>query len=330
MERNHLNMMRTRGDETCDRVRQSNDISEASQDHETIELDLAGTRSLRVLIADDDRDTTDSLAMLVKRWGHDVRSAYDGAAALELNSAYQPDVLLLDIAMPTMDGLTLVQQVRREPRFRDSLLVAITGYGDSAHRLLCQGAFDHYLVKPVEPALLEELLLVHRERLAESRETRRVSLRPYGILVVDDEECVRGMLKAGMRQEGFIVWLAADGQEAIEQYRGHDQDIDVVLLDVRMPKLDGPQTLAALHELNPQIPCCFMSGDPGSYDEEKLRELGATALFRKPFRLPEVAPVLRRLAAGRTTGETRRRFHGSSAREVAPLVVARFPDHATR
>jgi CheY-like chemotaxis protein len=315
VERNQLNVMRTRGYETRDRFRQSQDISEASRDHEEIQPYLAGRRSLRVLVADDDRDTADSLAMLLKLWGHDVQSAYDALTAFEMSLAYWPDVMLLDLAMPKVNGFTLAQQVRREPRFSGSLLVAITGYGDAAHRLLCQRAFDHYLVKPVMPALLEELLLIHQVRLAESRETPRVSLRPYGILVVDDEEDIRGMLAAGMRQEGFIVWLAADGQEAIEHYREHDRDVDVVLLDVHMPKLDGPQTLAALHELNPQVRCCFMSGDPGC-EEERLRELGATALFRKPFRLPEVAKVLRRLAADRATGDSSFRLQGLSARDV--------------
>src|SRR3954470_11871134 len=70
--------------------------------------------------------------------------------------------------------------------------------------------------------------------------------RRRGVLVVDDEECVRDVLDAMLRQQGFAVWLAADGWEALEVYRLHLAAIDLVLLDVRMPGLDGPATLTAL------------------------------------------------------------------------------------
>ncbi len=123
-----------------------------------------------------------------------------------------------------------------------------------------------------------------------------VTPRPHGILVADDEEEVRDVLHDKLRHEGFSVWLAADGQEALDLYRTHCETIDVALLDVCMPGLDGPQTLAALQELTPQIRCCFMSGYLGSYTEERLRDLGAATVFAKPFRVDEVAHVLGELA----------------------------------
>ncbi len=119
-----------------------------------------------------------------------------------------------------------------------------------------------------------------------------VPARKYGILAVDDDEGVRGVLGIGLRQLGFAVWLAAGGSEALDLYRRHHEAIDVVLLDVRMPGTDGPQTLAALQELNPRIRCCFMSGDLGGYTEEGLRNLGAATVVDKPFRLGEIAQAL--------------------------------------
>src|SRR5260370_467742 len=85
--------------------------------------------------------------------------------------------------------------------------------------------------------------------------------RTYGILVVDDQASVGSVLDVALRQEGFTVWLAVNGQEALDLYRRCRRTIDAVLLDVRMPGWDGPRTLAALRELNPKIRCCFMSGD---------------------------------------------------------------------
>ena len=109
---------------------------------------------------------------------------------------------------------------------------------------------------------------------------------------------MRGALEAALRREGYDVWLAADGQEALVQYWDRREDIDVILLDVRMPSLDGPQTLAALRQLNPRVRCCFMSGDLGSYTEGELRGLGAAGVLYKPFPLAEVARVVGHLAVG--------------------------------
>jgi CheY-like chemotaxis protein len=120
--------------------------------------------------------------------------------------------------------------------------------------------------------------------------------RAYGLLIVDDEWHVRGMLEVGMRHEGFAVWTAATGQEALDLYRTQGEVIDVVLMDVRMPGLDGPQTLTALRDQDPQIRCAFMSGDLGDYTTESLCSVGAVAVLRKPFLLREVAEMLRELA----------------------------------
>src|SRR5262249_12014564 len=107
--------------------------------------------------------------------------------------------------------------------------------------------------------------------------------RRPGVLVVDDQEGVRGVVGARLRQEGFAVWLAPDGWEAIDLCRSLRGAIDLVLPDVRMPGLDGPATLTALRGLNPQVRCCFLSGDLGGYAEGELRDLGAAVLLR-PFR----------------------------------------------
>jgi CheY-like chemotaxis protein len=130
-----------------------------------------------------------------------------------------------------------------------------------------------------------------------SLETSLASPRKYGILVADDEKCVRDVLDCGMRHQGFEVWLAADGREALDLYRRHSEAIDVVLLDVRMPGRDGPQTLTALQELNPQVRCCLMSGDLGEYTENGLLDLGAVMVIPKPFRLAEVTQLVWELAS---------------------------------
>jgi CheY-like chemotaxis protein len=129
-----------------------------TQEGVTVEV-LPDRDGLRVLVADDDADTADSLAVLVRLWGHGVCVAYAGAEALAAALAYRPDVLLLDVAMPGMDGFRLALAVRGQPCLDGALLVAITGYADDAHRQLgLRAGFDHYLVKPVATEVVEDLL----------------------------------------------------------------------------------------------------------------------------------------------------------------------------
>jgi CheY-like chemotaxis protein len=123
-----------------------------------------------------------------------------------------------------------------------------------------------------------------------------------GVLVVDDEHLVRIMVQMGLERNGFDVWLASDGPEAIELYRKHRESISVVLLDVLMPGLDGPQTLAALRDLNPEVRACFMSGDTGAYEVEWLRQRGAACVVAKPFLLADLADILRQMIEGRAGG----------------------------
>jgi len=126
-------------------------------------------RMLRVLVVDDDHDCANSLTMLIRLWGHEVQTAYNGSAALEIMGARQPDVALVDLGMPEMDGCRMGRRLRRQSRFNHTLMIAITGYADQAHRLLCDEAgFDHCLIKPIELASLEILLRSKRDRLAGS------------------------------------------------------------------------------------------------------------------------------------------------------------------
>jgi DNA-binding NtrC family response regulator len=114
----------------------------------------------------------------------------------------------------------------------------------------------------------------------------------YEILIADDEAPLLGVLKIGMQQRGFRVWLAGSGRDAVEIYRRRREAVDMVLLDVRMPGLDGVQTLAAIQAINPHVRCCFMSGDIGDYTEERLLAMGAIAIIPKPFQLAAVAQLL--------------------------------------
>ncbi len=118
-----------------------------------------------------------------------------------------------------------------------------------------------------------------------------------GVLVVDDDELVRIMLRSGLERNGFAVWLAAGADEAVAIYRNNRDRVSVVLLDVRMPDRDGPQVLRELRAVNPELRACFVSGDTGGYRAEELTAYGTDCLVAKPFLLNDRADTLRRVAA---------------------------------
>jgi CheY-like chemotaxis protein len=121
------------------------------------------------------------------------------------------------------------------------------------------------------------------------------STLPRGVLVVDDDASIRLLLDAALQQRGFTVWTACNGEEALNLYRNHRDAIALVLLDVRMPVLDGPQTLAVLRQWEPALTFCFMSGQSGDYSPEQLLALGAACVFEKPFRVADVQKTVEQL-----------------------------------
>jgi CheY-like chemotaxis protein len=113
----------------------------------------------RILVVDDNRDAAESLQMLLELYGHEVRVAHDGEEALAAFAKDRPEVILLDIGLPRLDGFEVARRLRADGQNRDVLLVALTGYGkheDRAHSR--EAGFDHHLVKPVEPTMLMSLL----------------------------------------------------------------------------------------------------------------------------------------------------------------------------
>ena len=114
---------------------------------------------LKVLVVEDHDDTAASLAVLLRLYGHQVEVAADGPSALRAVQASPPDVVLLDIGLPKMDGWLVAKQIREQTSWKRPLLVAISGYGTQADRLRSQEAgIDLHLVKPVEPDTLAHVL----------------------------------------------------------------------------------------------------------------------------------------------------------------------------
>jgi two-component system CheB/CheR fusion protein len=113
----------------------------------------------RILVVDDNEDSAETLATLLRVKGHEVRTAYHGPAALEATPDFRPQVIVLDIGLPGMDGYEVGRRLRELPGMGETVLVALTGYGqDEDRRRALEAGFNAHLVKPAEIEVLHELL----------------------------------------------------------------------------------------------------------------------------------------------------------------------------
>jgi CheY-like chemotaxis protein len=147
------------------------------------------------------------------------------------------------------------------------------------------------------------------------------SARSPGVLIADGMALILTLLKVELESRGFAVWLAVDGDDVLDLYRKHRDGIGVVLLEVQMPGLDGPQTLEALRRLNPDVVACFMTGSGSTCAEEELLGRGAARVFRKPFRPADVADALQAVASVRDSTPLVCEWQPPSARATEPRAL---------
>lgn len=135
---------------------------EVGHDKEIVTDDLtsmAYAETLRVLVVDDNVASAQTMGWILELDGHEAKLAHDGNDALAVAIEFKPDAILLDIDLPGMNGHDLCRELRKKPQFKNTLLVAQTGFGQDRDRLLAKEAgFDHHLVKPVDLAQLSKLL----------------------------------------------------------------------------------------------------------------------------------------------------------------------------
>ena len=142
-------------------------IPEANESAITNSAPAQSGAPLRILVVDDNRDSAETLSLLLELMGNEMSVAYDGEEALTMANEIKPDVVLLDIGLPKMNGYEVARQIRQEPWGRNPILVAITGWGQTEDKDLSrESGFDHHLVKPVDHDHL--LKLIHKRQSAQA------------------------------------------------------------------------------------------------------------------------------------------------------------------
>jgi CheY-like chemotaxis protein len=138
-----------------------------------------GEASVRILIVEDDQDTGESMARLLRIFGYEVEVAREGSEAIQKALRQRPDFVLLDIGLPGMDGYQVALTLKRAEPCKDTIIIAVTGYGQSEDRQQSHAAgIDHHLVKPIDHGVLLALMAGPERSSPENRARPRSRERP--------------------------------------------------------------------------------------------------------------------------------------------------------
>jgi DNA-binding response OmpR family regulator len=260
----------------------------------------------RVLVVDDEAGNRELLEAILTDAGYEVALAGNGVAALALASAAPPDLVLLDLMMPGMNGFEVCQRLKRDLATNAIPVIVVTAHGEIRKKetALTSGA-DDFVTKPVNAEDLrlrvEAMLKVRRIRqdvdrtlaylheLEAARHGQRRALvaslateappeppptpTMLSILLVDDEALMRDFYGDLLKEHGFRVFAAKDGPEGLELAQRHQ--VEAVVLDIMMPEMSGLEVLERLHAQDPTLPVIMLTAFPSFQNSIAALELGA-------------------------------------------------------
>jgi CheY-like chemotaxis protein/uncharacterized protein YbcI len=213
----------------------------------------ATERSLRVLVVDDNRDGADALGLLLEQLGNQVHVTYGGTQALDIAIAFRPDLMLVDLVMPDIDGCGLVMRIRQIATFVHTIIVAITGQKDEEHKALAtKSGFDAVLVKPVALTEIKAVLASVVQVVAEGRQSpkvakERASLGAGRRLPIDEARRIRNERKSRILTQAESTAAICEGISRFqEEYMGwRSEQIHVHFIkDALVVRIFGVLTLA--------------------------------------------------------------------------------------
>ena len=234
-----------------------------------------------ILVVDDDPDAANLVKMQLEQNGYRVSILGRGGRVIAWASKKQPDLIILDMLLPDVDGLEVLKALKEHPSTSDiPVIIHTVVQDDGSARAL--GAAD-YLTKPVD-----------KDDLLDSVE--RALVWQGRVLIVDDDADTVGLLSTTMRQIGFTSLVAANGYEALAMARRYRPDL--ILLDLRLPGMDGYEALSHLKRdvVTQTIPIIAISAHVADTDEERKRliALGAASFVPKPFSMEELMDEVER------------------------------------
>ncbi len=251
---------------------------------------------MNILIVEDDPIDMKLLSAVLNYSGHRVLEKASAEQAADEIKARKPEVILLDLKLPGMDGLALARRLKQDPATKHIPIVAITSVSETFGKSAALAAgCDAYIVKPVDTRKLNAQVMKHRsapERAAGEKKN------PMNILIVDDDPTNLKLLRAQLEGEGHAVFDAHDGVDALALLER--QRVDAVISDILMPRMDGYSLCheirkhARLHDL-PIIIYTSTYTSPG--DQKLALDMGADKYLTKPVSVETLVAALHEVGA---------------------------------
>jgi CheY-like chemotaxis protein len=245
--------------------------------------------SKKILVVDDEDTIRDLLKYFLDKAGYSVYTAATGEEALEILSRESIPVMFIDLGLNVgaMNGFELCEKIRKENP--NAIIYALTGYVQLFDpEEFRKAGFDNLFAKPVS---------IHSIRLALEDAFEKIDRYSVieRILIIDDDDQFREMLREMLELEGYAVLEARDGEEGL--LRQSEQPANLIIVDVEMPGKDGVDTMLEIERISPKTRFIMVSGESGYLPKAKLRQaqiLGARTLW-KPFERKKILEIIEQL-----------------------------------
>ncbi len=239
----------------------------------------------RVLVVDDNIDGACSLATMLQLMGSEVQIAHDGLQAISVAESFRPDVILMDIGMPQLNGYDACRRIREKDWASDIFIVAQTGWGNDDDKIKSyEAGFNLHMVKPIDPSSLQKVL--------DELNPRKELLASLKVLAVDDRRDAIYVMEKLLKAIGCNARTAGDGSSAVEIAKEFIPD--VIFLDIEMPGMSGIEVARLIRHEEPlrNVILIAMTGHDTDDDRQRFRQAGFNAHLVKPADIRTIQKML--------------------------------------
>lgn len=245
--------------------------------------------STSVLIVDDHPAITGALMTRLIETGYEVNHAINGLAGVEAAAMHRPDVIILDIEMPDIDGFDTFNRIVRLPELRETPVIFLSGHtSDAVRDRVSEIGGAAFLPKPFTSAQVIETInrVIRREPLVV--EVEMAAAPRASILIIDNDEAMVEVLSARLEHAGYRCVKARSGAQGLAEFR--EDNFDLVITDLNMPSGDGVEVARSIRRTS-EVPIIVVTGFSEHYRYE-VRTINDVTILRKPFRTVELINLI--------------------------------------
>jgi two-component system, cell cycle response regulator len=246
-----------------------------------------------ILLVEDNDLNMKLFKTLLEMGRYNVLCAENGKTGIDLAVEYTPDLILMDIQLPDMDGITATSHIKSNPKTQQIPVVALTAYAmDKDKEIIMNAGFVGYITKPIDTKDFLPMVSRHLHEMGRESVQPKQGSKPF-ILIVDDDAMNVKLLDTYLKQEGFNTICAYDGEAALEKIRKDPPDL--ILLDIMMPGVNGYEVTQKLKsdQKTGHIPVILITALDSADDKSKGMAAGADEFLNKPINKSELIARVR-------------------------------------